>query len=99
MPNENSLAQDSYRALPGEIKERVRSAQYAALRAVNLKLLSLYWDIGRLIGERQQGQTWGRAVVQNLGKDLRAEFPGVGMSTRVARPGSSSMESPAASKH
>jgi hypothetical protein len=70
-----SPAPDSYGALLGEIKERIRSAQYAALRAVNLELLSLYWDIGRLIGERQQGETWGRAVVENLAKNLRAEFP------------------------
>jgi predicted nuclease of restriction endonuclease-like (RecB) superfamily len=27
---------------------------------------------------RQQGETWGRAVVENLAKDLRAEFPGIG---------------------
>lgn len=78
VPNENSPAQDSYHALLIEIKERIRSAQYAALRAVNLELLSLYWDIGRLIDQRQQGETWGRAVVENLAKDLRAEFPGVG---------------------
>ena len=77
VPNEKSLAQDSYSALLGEVKERIRSAQYAALRAVNLELLSLYWDIGRLIGQRQQGETWGRAVVENLAKDLRTEFPGV----------------------
>jgi DUF1016 N-terminal domain len=50
---------DSYFALLGEIKERIRSAQSAALRAVNLELLSLYWDIGRLIGQRQKGETWG----------------------------------------
>jgi hypothetical protein len=25
----------------------------------------------------QQGQTWGRAVVDNLAKDLRTEFPGI----------------------
>jgi hypothetical protein len=30
--NEDSPAQDSYSALLGEIKERIRSAQYAALR-------------------------------------------------------------------
>ena len=78
VPNENSPAQDSYHALLIEIKERIRSAQYAALRAVNLELLSLYWDIGRLIDQRQQGETWGRAVVENLAKDLRAEFPGIG---------------------
>lgn len=59
VPNEKSPAHASYSALLGEIKERIRSAQYAALRAVNLELLSLYWDIGRLIVERQQGETWG----------------------------------------
>jgi len=31
------------------------AAQYAALRAVNLELLSLYWDLRRLIDQRQQG--------------------------------------------
>lgn len=33
---------------------------------------------GRLIDQRQQGEKWGRGVVGNLAKDLRAEFPGVG---------------------
>ena len=32
VPNENSPVQDTYVALLGEIKERIRSAQYAALR-------------------------------------------------------------------
>jgi predicted nuclease of restriction endonuclease-like (RecB) superfamily len=80
---------DSQRGLPGsyaqlvdEIKERIRAGQYAALRAVNRELIDLYWDIGRLIIERQEGETWGRSVVQNLAKDLRAEFPGIsGFST------------------
>jgi predicted nuclease of restriction endonuclease-like (RecB) superfamily len=78
MHNENSPARDSYPALLIEIKERIRSAQYAALRTVNVELLSLYWDIGRLIGKRQEGETWGRSVVENLAKDLKAEFPRVG---------------------
>ena len=75
--SENNLLPDSYGALLREIKERIRSAQYAALRAVNRELINLYWDIGRLIVERQSGQTWGRSVVQNLAKDLQLEFPGV----------------------
>ena len=66
----------SYARLVAEIKERIRAAQYAALRSVNRELIDLYWDIGRLILERQEGETWGRSVVQNLAKDLQAEFPG-----------------------
>jgi len=68
---------DLYRALLVDIKEKIRSAQYAALRAVNRELIELYWDIGRLIAERQSGETWGRSVVENLAKDLQAEFPGI----------------------
>src|SRR6185437_9126634 len=75
--SENQPAPESYAALLGEIKERIRSAQYAALRAVNRELIELYWDIGKLIVERQAGETWGRGVVQNLAKDLQLEFPGV----------------------
>lgn len=67
-----------YPALLGEIKERIRSAQYEALKAVNRELIVLYWDIGRLIHERQQGETWGKSVVENLARDLKVEFPGTG---------------------
>lgn len=67
----------------GEIKERIRSAQYEALRKVNRELISLYWDIGRLIVERQRGAGWGKSVVENLAEDLQAEFPGIaGFSAR-----------------
>ena len=37
-----------YQSLLGEIKDRIRSAQYDALRAVNKELIALYWDIGRI---------------------------------------------------
>ena len=67
-----------YASLLAEVRERVRSAQYGALRAVNKELIALYWDIGRLIVGRQAGASWGKAVVERLADDLRAEFPGVG---------------------
>ncbi len=67
-----------YAVLLAEIKKRVRSAQYAALRVVNKELVGLYWDIGRLIVERQAVETWGKSTVQQLAGDLQAEFPGTG---------------------
>ena len=36
-----------------EIKNRVRAAQYEALKAVNRELVALYWDIGSMIAQRQ----------------------------------------------
>ncbi len=66
-----------YANLLAQVKERVRAAQYAALKAVNLQLIELYWDIGRLIVERQAAGGWGKSVVRKLEADLRQEFPGV----------------------
>ena len=54
-PNEHSPGkQGDYPRLLTEIKERIRSAQYEALKAVNKELVGLYWDIGRIIVERQE---------------------------------------------
>jgi len=75
----NSLGKpQDYPGLLTEIKERIRSAQYEALKAVNKELVGLYWDIGRMIVERQDVEGRGKAVVEQLAADLRTEFPGVG---------------------
>jgi len=68
---------DDYAALLAEVKERVYSAQYEALKAVNRELVALYWDIGKLIAGRQEREGWGRSVVEQLADDLQNEFPGV----------------------
>ncbi len=78
MSNTRPPLPDGYALLLAEVKERVRSAQYAALRAVNKELVGLYWDIGRMIVRRQEGKSWGKAVVERLAADLQADFPGVG---------------------
>jgi predicted nuclease of restriction endonuclease-like (RecB) superfamily len=68
---------DGYGALLGEIKTRIRSAQYEALKAVNKELINLYWNIGELIVEKQRGETWGQSVVRKLAADVATEFPGI----------------------
>ncbi len=67
-----------YKSLLAEVKERVRSAHHAALKAVNTELVGLYWDIGRMIADRQEREGWGKSVVQQLAADLRSEFRGLG---------------------
>lgn len=68
---------DNYLALLGAIKQRIRAAQYQALKTVNKELIALYWDIGKTIITRQEGETWGKSIVEQLAKDLQAEFPGM----------------------
>ncbi|SFT53223.1 Protein of unknown function [Chryseobacterium formosense] len=36
-----------------EIKNKVRNAQYEAMKAVNVALINLYWEIGMSISENQ----------------------------------------------
>ena len=66
-----------YAHLLAEVKERVRSAQYTALKVVNNELVGLYWDIGRMIVERQGDAEHGSAIAEQLSNDLRTEFPGI----------------------
>jgi predicted nuclease of restriction endonuclease-like (RecB) superfamily len=60
-----------------EIKQKVRQAQYDALKTVNLQLINLYWEIGKSIIEKQ-AESWGKAVVPTLSMELQKEFPGTG---------------------
>ncbi|MBM9615709.1 DUF1016 family protein [Desulfobulbus rhabdoformis] len=66
-----------YAHLLAKVKERVRSAQYTALKAVNTALVGLYWDIGRMIVERQKDADHGTAIAEQLSNDLQTEFPGI----------------------
>ncbi|NMG09439.1 PDDEXK nuclease domain-containing protein [Brasilonema sp. UFV-L1] len=78
----SELDAGNYGELLIAVKRRIRAAQYEALKAVNKELIALYWDIGRLIVSRQQGESWGKSVVKNLSQDLQVEFPGIqGFST------------------
>lgn len=65
----------NYSAFLTEVKGRIHSARLNAGRAVNRELVLLYWDIGRVIVEKQTVEGWGEAVGERLATDLRAEFP------------------------
>jgi predicted nuclease of restriction endonuclease-like (RecB) superfamily len=64
-----------YAPLLADIKARVQSARIKAGLAANRELLALYWDIGRLILDRQQREGWGAKVIDRLAVDLQRAFP------------------------
>jgi predicted nuclease of restriction endonuclease-like (RecB) superfamily len=74
----SNLDLPQYADFLSEIKQRIRSSQYAALKAVNQQLMTLYWEIGAEIVTKQQELGWGKSVVTQLAKDLQVEFPGIG---------------------
>jgi predicted nuclease of restriction endonuclease-like (RecB) superfamily len=73
----SEIASNNYQLFLKDVKERILSAQYEALRAVNKELIALYWDIGKMIVERQEKEGWGKSVVERLSEDLQKEFPGI----------------------
>ena len=62
------------KAFIADIKQKVRQAQYEALKAVNVNLINLYWELGKAIADKQD-QGWGKALVPTLSKELQPEFP------------------------
>jgi predicted nuclease of restriction endonuclease-like (RecB) superfamily len=63
-----------YSGLLTEIKNRVRKGQLLANLSANAEMLATYWDIGKLIHERQQQQGWGKGVIPQLAKDLKNDL-------------------------
>lgn len=60
-----------------EVKARIQQSQMRAILAVNAELVRLYWDIGRMIDQRQKQEGWGAAVIPRLARELRSELPEV----------------------
>ena len=65
----------AYQDFLRDIKIQVVQSRIEAARAVNRSLIRLYWSLGQLIVERQEALGWGKAVVERLSADLKAEFP------------------------
>lgn len=66
-----------YKSFIITLKQRIHTAQYEALKAVNKELINLYWDIGKLITDQQSENSWGKSIVQNAASDLQKEYPGI----------------------
>jgi predicted nuclease of restriction endonuclease-like (RecB) superfamily len=59
----------------GEIKRRIQQERLRVVLAANTAMVLLYWDIGRVILDRQEREGWGAKVIDRLAADLREAFP------------------------
>lgn len=57
-----------------DIKARVRQGQVRANQSANAEMLAAYWDIGKMINQRQQTEGWGAGVIPRLAQDLKNEL-------------------------
>src|SRR5690349_4416882 len=83
MPSTSRSVPDDYGATLKAIKLRVQRVRVHAILAANSAMVMLYWDIGRVILERQTSEGWGAKVIDRLARDLRRSFPDMqGFSSR-----------------
>jgi predicted nuclease of restriction endonuclease-like (RecB) superfamily len=75
-----------YAEMLGEIKLRIRQERLRVVLTANAAMVMLYWDIGRMILDRQERAGWGAKVIDRLAADLRNAFPDMkGFSPRNLR--------------
>jgi len=72
-----------YAAVLGEIKRRIQEERLRVVMAANSAMVMLYWDIGRLILDRQEKEGWGAKIIDRLSADLCETYPDMkGLSPR-----------------
>ena len=86
---DNKLIDNNYNidSLFDNIKDMVINSRNRVYSAVNTEMINLYWNIGKVIMEIQQGDeraTYGDAVLDKLSQKLTNEF-GKGFSSRNLR--------------
>lgn len=62
-----------YKIWLGELKLKIRSVQLKAAVAVNSALIGFYWELGKMINEKDN--VWGSRFLEQVSQDLKTEFP------------------------
>lgn len=55
------------------LKSKIRSAQAKAAIAVNSALIEFYWELGKMIADKEN--VWGGKLIEQVANDLKDEFP------------------------
>lgn len=61
---------------------QIRHARKSAAKQLNATANSAYWNLGKLLFEKQLDEGYGSGVVKQLSIDLKKEFPDMGLSPR-----------------
>lgn len=57
------------------IVELIRERRQRALQAVNTELVSLYWEVGKILSGKVESEGWGKKTVEALADYLKYEHP------------------------
>jgi len=71
----NLLNSKEYKSFFTEVKKQIKSSQAKAAISVNTSLILFNWNLGKLIVQKQDENSWGNGLIEQLANDLKAEFP------------------------
>lgn len=87
MKNNLEIRGEEFNPIYNEIKKLVNSARNKVYNVVNIEMLNLYWNIGKIIVDKQGGiekAKYGEQLIEKLSTRLTEEF-GKGFSARNLR--------------
>ncbi|MDR0307196.1 MAG: PDDEXK nuclease domain-containing protein [Chitinispirillales bacterium] len=76
------LNTEEYGSILNQAVEKIRAARTMLARQIAGTTQSVYWNLGKLLFEKQLAEGYGSGVVKQLSIDLKAEFPDMGLSPR-----------------
>lgn len=77
-----NLNDSDYREILLQAVAQIQTARTLIAKQVNSTANSVYWNLGKLLFEKQLEEGYGSGVVKQLSIDLKNEFPDMGLSPR-----------------
>ena len=71
----NTLLPNGYTQWRKDIEQLIDTAKLHTALNVNVGTLTLYWNIGKSILQKQEQDGWGKQVIEQLSKDLISRYP------------------------
>jgi predicted nuclease of restriction endonuclease-like (RecB) superfamily len=82
MKRKPSEINEDYNIILKQAVEQIRNARIVIAKQLNSATQSVYWNLGKLLFEKQLSEGYGSGVVNQLSIDLKNEFPNMGLSPR-----------------
>ena len=71
-----NIDKSTYKVLFNKIIETINASRFKAFKAVNKHLISLNFEVGKLIVDSQTENNWGKSIVDTLSKDINKIIDG-----------------------
>lgn len=78
----STFNEEEYQDILRQAVEEIRTARSLVAKQINRTTNAVYWNLGKLLSQRQLNEGYGSGVVKQLSVDLKHEFPDMGVSPR-----------------